>query len=123
MSETNSSTRLSPRDVAIIFAFWTAFAAVSAVNRLTDPREGIRLAVPLGSIAMPFVEAWIWAALTPVIFWLSRITVADPGNRIGKIVMLIAAGFIIAVAVDVALDLARAQFLPFTRRGGRGGGG
>jgi len=37
------------------------------------------------------------------------------------VVMLIAAGFIIAVAVDVALDLARAQLLPFNRRG-RGGG-
>ena len=123
MSETHPSTRLSPKELALIFAFWTAFAAVSAVNRLTDPREGIRFVIPPGAIAMPFVEAWIWAALTPAIFWLSRITVADSGNRAAKVVMLIAAGFVIAVAVDVALDLARAQLVPFNRRGRGGGGG
>ncbi|HVS31686.1 MAG TPA: histidine kinase [Thermoanaerobaculia bacterium] len=121
MSDTPASTRLSGRELAFIFLFWTALAAFSAVNRLTDPREGLRIIAPAGAIVMPFAEAWLWAALTPLIFWLSRITVADPGNRIAKVLMLAGAGIIIAIGVDMVLDLARAQLLPMPRRG-RGGG-
>ena len=62
-------TRLSGREIAIIFAFWTALATLSAVNTLLDPRGyGLRLTSPAGPIAMAYVESWLWAAFTPFIF-------------------------------------------------------
>ena len=118
----NDHLRLSAREVAIILAFWTSLAAISAVNRMMDPRgDGLRMVAPVGSIALPFVESWIWAALTPLIFWLSSRASSDASNRFSKIVVLVVAGFVVAVAVDVAMDIARSQLLPFNPRR-RGGG-
>jgi signal transduction histidine kinase len=118
----NGRVRLSARELAIILAFWTSLAALSAVNRMVDPRgEGLRLIAPVGSIALPFVEAWIWAALTPLIFWLSSKASNDVSNRFVKVAVLVVVGLVVAVAVDVAMELARSQLLPFNpRRGGRG---
>src|SRR5438105_2902760 len=66
------TSRLSGRELAIIFAFWTSLATLSAVNQLLDPRGyGLRLMSPAGPIAMAYIESWLWAAFTPVIFWLS----------------------------------------------------
>ena len=56
----------------LIFAFWTSLAALTVLNRLYDPRgEGLRVITRSGPIVLPFVEAWLWAALTPLIFWIS----------------------------------------------------
>jgi hypothetical protein len=49
--------RISGRELAIIFAFWTALATLSAVNTLLDPRGyGLRLISPAGPIAMAYAE-------------------------------------------------------------------
>src|SRR5947209_4568545 len=71
-SAMNSHTRLSARELGIIFAFWTSLATLSAVNQLLDPRGfGFRIVSPAGPIAMAYIESWLWAAFTPLIFWLS----------------------------------------------------
>ena len=70
--------RLSSRELLLIFLFWTSLATVSAVSRLLDPRGfGFRVMSPAGPIALAFIEAWIWALFTPLIFWLSsRVSLA-----------------------------------------------
>ena len=98
---------LGGRELAIILAFWTSLAALTVLNRLYDPRsEGLRVITRTGPLVLPFVEAWLWAALTPLIFWIStRSSTAMP--RAARIVLLVVAGLAIAVFVDVALDAAR----------------
>jgi two-component system LytT family sensor kinase len=98
---------LGGRELAIILAFWTSLAALTVLNRLYDPRsEGLRVITRTGPLVLPFVEAWLWAALTPLIFWIStRSSTAMP--RAARIVLLVLAGLAIAVFVDVALDAAR----------------
>jgi signal transduction histidine kinase len=112
---------LSAREVALIAAFWTSLAALTVLGRLYDPRgEGLRVITRSGPIVLPFVEAWLWAALTPLIFWISsRSSVVM--SRVARVVLLVLAGVAIAFFVDVALDVLRDVFFPMPRR--RGGGG
>lgn len=111
---------LSTRELALIFLFWTSLASVSTVNRLLDVRDfGIgRVMSPAGPITLAFIEAWTWAALTPVIFWLSSLELRKkPWLRVP---LLLLAGIAAAIFVYVLLDFARSQILVLPRR--RGGG-
>lgn len=110
---------LSAREIAIITAFWTSLAALTVLNRLYDPRsEGLRVIARTGPLVLPFIEAWLWAALTPLVFWISSRSSAAM-SRAARIALLVVAGLAIAVFVDVGLDLAR-DFVDAGRR--RGGG-
>lgn len=109
---------LSTREIAIITAFWTSLAALTVLNRLFDPRsEGLRVIARSGPVVLPFVEAWLWAALTPLVFWISSRSSAAM-SRAARIALLVAAGLAIAIFVDVALDLARDVVFAPRRRGG-----
>ena len=110
--------RLSGREIAIITAFWTSLAGLTVLNRLYDPRsEGLRMIAGTGPLVLPFVEAWLWAALTPLIFWISSRSSAAM-SRAARLALLVAAGVAIAIFADVALDAARDFVLPVRRRGG-----
>ena len=123
MSEEGNGSRdatwhLSAREIALIFAFWTSLAALSVLNRLYDPRgDGLRVITRAGPIVMPFLEAWLWAALTPLIFRISSRSTAAM-SRIARVALLVLAGVAIAFFVDAALDLARQILFPLRRRGG-----
>lgn len=103
--------RLSLREVLIIFAFWTSLAVLTVLNRMFDPRsEGLRVIARGTGLMLPFIEAWLWAALTPLIFWIS-----SRWSRATRIVLLVLAGILIAFFVDFALDFARDLILPHRR--------
>jgi signal transduction histidine kinase len=99
--------KLSSRELLLIFAFWTFLAVLSSVNRLLDPRGfGFRMMSPAGPIALEFIGAWIWAALTPAIFRLtSRV-------KLSRVALLIALGVVVSIAVYSAIDLIRPLLLP-----------
>ena len=103
------TSRLSGRELLLIFLFWTSLATLSAVNRLIDPRIGIRLMSPTGSILLTYIESWIWAAFTPLIFWLSS-RFSRQWQWIARIPLLLVIGVVIAVGVYLAVDLAREAF-------------
>ena len=116
----NTHWRMSAREIALIFAFWTSLAALSVLNRFYDPRgEGLRVITRTGPLVLPFLEAWVWAVLTPLIFGISSRSSAI-GSRVARIALLVLAGFAVAFFVDLALDLVREIFFPLPRR--RGGG-
>ena len=120
--QTESREKLSRREIALIFAFWTSLALLSVLNRLYDPRGdgGLRVITRTGPLVLPFLEAWLWAALTPLIFRISSRSSAMA--RASRIVLLVLAGVAVAVFVDIALDLVREMFFrPVRRRGGGGG--
>ena len=109
---------LGAREVALIFAFWTSLAALSVLNRFYDPRgDGLRVITRTGPLVLPFLEAWLWAALTPLIF---RISSRSSGamSRVARIALLAVAGLAVAFFVDISLDVVRDTFFPLRRRGG-----
>jgi signal transduction histidine kinase len=130
-SPPNEKFTLSTREIALIFAFWTFLATLSAVNRLLDPRGlGFRPMSPAGPITLAYVEAWIWAAVTPFILWLSSWSSAAKGegrwarSMWVRVPLLILIGIGIAILVYTLLDAARFVVFdpPVTGRRGRGGG-
>ena len=115
--------RLSSRELVLIFIFWTSLATVTAVNRVLDPRAfGFRLMSPAGPIALVYIEAWIWAAFTPLVFWLSSRFSLEHSRWYVHIPLLIVIGIAISVSIYFVLGLARAEiFENVPRRGGTSG--
>jgi two-component system, LytTR family, sensor kinase len=119
-----SSTRrgFSSRELALIFVFWTSLATLSTVNRLLDPRGpfGFHVVSPAGPIALAYIEAWIWAAVTPLVFSLTSRFSLERSRWLMRILLLIGAGIVISIAVFFLLDAARdLVFNEVPRRGPR----
>ncbi|MEA2488708.1 MAG: two-component system, LytTR family, sensor kinase [Acidobacteriota bacterium] len=101
---------LGTRGVLVVFAFWTFLALLSAASRLLDPRGfGFRGMSPAGPILLAFVESWLWAALTPAIFWLGGRVGLERRQLLRRILVLIGAGIAIAIVVYLLLAVARDQ--------------
>jgi two-component system, LytTR family, sensor kinase len=108
-------TRLSGRELAIIFAFWTSLATLSAVNALIDPRGyGFRLA---GPIAMGYVESWLWAGFTPFIFSLASRFSLDRSRLLARIPALTVIGLIVSLTIAFVLAFVRTEIFELPRRG------
>jgi signal transduction histidine kinase len=114
--------RLSNRELLLIFLFWTSLATISTVNRLLDPRAfGLRVMSPAGPIVLTYIESWIWAAVTPAIFWLSsRFSPSKSSQWFVRVLLLLAIGLIISVGVYALLEIARTAVFetPLPRRRG-----
>jgi len=102
--------RLSRRELLLIFVFWTSLASLSSVNRLLDPRGfGFRGISPVGPIVLAFLESWLWAAITPLVFWLSSRFSIERRRWLLRVAALLAIGVVISVAVYFVLAVARAE--------------
>jgi two-component system, LytTR family, sensor kinase len=111
---------LQPRELFLIVLFWTSLAGLSSVNRLLDrPESGFRVLSPAGPIAVSFIESWIWAAVTVLIFWLSSHFSVEQSRWLVRIPLLLLFGVVIAVGVYLAVDFARDLLvtIPRSRRG------
>jgi two-component sensor histidine kinase len=117
--------RLSRRELVLILAFWTFMAVLSFANRFLDPRQlGFQLTNPSAPIVLAFITSYLWALLTPLVFWLSARVLADHRHRRLGTIALVVVGFAIAIALGVIGESLRDVLLPFpVRRGPRGGGG
>jgi two-component system, LytTR family, sensor kinase len=104
-------------EALLIFAFWTFLALLTAANRLLDPR-GPALQPAFGSapVALAFIESYLWAALTPAIFWLSSRFTLERGSRVARALMFIAVGILVAVLVDASMGTLRAHAFNLPRR-------
>ena len=119
---------LKPRELFLIFLFWTSLAALSSVNRLLDrPDWQFPVVSQAGPVAVSFIESWVWAGMTVLIFWLShRFSTARFSRgrwRWLRIPLLLAIGIAIAVAVYLVVDFARGALITAPVRPRRGGGG
>jgi two-component sensor histidine kinase len=122
-TEPKHSFRLSRRELILIVAFWTFMAVLSVANRFLDPRQlGFQLTNPSAPIILALVSSYGWALLTPFIFWLSTRVLTEQRHRVVSVLVLLAVGFVIVVALGITGELIRNAFTPFpTRRGPRGG--
>jgi two-component system LytT family sensor kinase len=108
--------RLSGRELFLIFLFWTSLALLSSLNRILDPRGfGFRMS-PAAPIAFAFVEAWVWAAATPLIFWLSTGFTVGRSPWLVRVPLLLLAGVAIAIGVYFLLGIAREAIFPVPPR-------
>src|SRR3954454_4075310 len=115
--------RLSRRELALVVAFWTFMAALSVGNRFLDPRQlGFQFTNPSAPIVLALVSSYLWALLTPFVFWLSARALADQRHRVAGILALVVVGFAIAVALGMTGEAIRSALVPFPPRRGRGGG-
>ncbi len=101
------------RELLLILAFWTFIALLISANRLLDPRgQGLRSSASGALVGLAFLEAYLWALLTPLVFWLaSRFSVVRTA-RATRLVLLVAIGVLIAIFVDSIVGELRGVLLP-----------
>ncbi len=111
---------LRPVELLAIFAFWTFMAVLSAANQLLDPRLGmLRSALPAAPLAFALVQAYTWALLTPLIFWLSgRFTIVRE-QWVQRLLLSMLLAIILAAAVDTLLAVLRHEMFDLRPRGRR----
>lgn len=114
--EQRSHARIDARELVLIFFFWIFLALLSAASRLLDPRGfGFRGMSPTGPILMSFIESLVWAAFTPVIFWLSSRVSEARMSWVLRALVLLLAGLAIAIAVYLVLSVVRDDLIEFHR--------
>ena len=93
---------LGRAELLAIFAFWTFMALLSVANQLLDPRMGpLQPVLPAAGVALAFSQAYTWALLTPLIFWMSTRAVVAHTSVAAKVATLIVAGLVLAAASNV----------------------
>jgi two-component system LytT family sensor kinase len=109
--------RLSHRELFLILLFWTSLATLSAVNRLLDPRgSSYRGISPVGPIAMAYIESWIWAVMTPLVFWLCSRFPIERNRWVVHLPLLLVIGVAMAVGVYLVLAVAREELFDVVTR-------
>lgn len=111
--------RLRRTELLGIFAFWTFLAVLSAANNLLDPRgRGLQPIVSAAPVTLAFVESYLWAALTPVLFWLTSRYSLERANRVGRVLLFVGVGVVVAMLVEALLAYLRFELLviPMRRR-------
>src|SRR6185437_7457004 len=85
--------RLSRRELVFIVAFWTFMAALTFANRLLDPRQlGFQLTNQSVPLALAVLSYYLWALLTPLVFWLSARFLTHHRHRVAGTVVLVLVG-------------------------------
>jgi signal transduction histidine kinase len=144
MTETDSelaypspeAIRLSRRELALIVAFWSVYALLSAASRVFD-RGGSGSLQWSGILGVPFIEAFCWMLLTPPIFLLAG-RLEGGHRRSTQILVFSLLGVAVAVLLGMFGTDLRHALTPFrgggpppvadslggaVRRSSRGGGG
>jgi len=105
-------------ELRLIVAFWSFMAVLMAANRLLGPRPpGVQPPHPSAAIALAFVESFVWAALTPLIFWISRRFSLERSRRPLRVLLLLGVGLLMAVGVDILDDFLRIEVFHVPRAG------
>jgi hypothetical protein len=93
---------LSRAELLGVFAFWTVLAVLTAANRLADQGDFTLSAVPHAvPIGLAFQQMYLWALLTPLLFWLAgRFSIEQTSTWV-KILILIVIGIVVAFSVDL----------------------
>jgi two-component sensor histidine kinase len=94
-------TAMSRAELLGVFAFWTMLAVLTAANRLADQRElGVSIVSRSIPIALAFQQMYLWALLTPLVFWLAGRFSIDRSNAVQRIALLLGIGVLVAFSVD-----------------------
>ena len=101
-------------DLLLIFGFWTLIALLTAANALMDPR-GPGSEVDGARLALAFTSSYLWALLTPLIFWMASRYSFERGSRVSRLLLYFVVGIVVAIFVDISVRWLRLnvfQILP-----------
>jgi two-component sensor histidine kinase len=94
-----------------VFAFWTVLALLTAANRMADQGDFTLSAVPHAiPIGLAFQQMFVWALLTPLMFWIAGRFNLEQSNTGVKILILVIIGIVIAFSVDLLNSTIVRQF-------------
>ena len=114
---------LRRRDLALIVGFWTLMAVLTAANGLLDPRgRGLTPLIPSAPVAMAFLESYLWALLTPFIFWLASRASVERSNWVPRALLLLGVGIVVAMGVEAVVGYLRFEVFYAPRRPPPGAG-
>jgi len=92
-------------EVLVIWLFWTFLAVLVATGKLLDPRwAGQEASLVRRQVLHIFSEFYTWALLTPGIFWLSRRLAFDRPQWVGRLLLLLGIGLVVALLMEVWVD-------------------
>lgn len=118
MSNSTESVWPSRRELLLIVGFWTLLAALVAGTRSIDPRaeEGLFSNPFLWSdVGRVFTRHYMWAALTPPIFWLAARFLPARERIVRAVLFYLVLGIGVAIAVDLSNAYLRAEVFPTER--------
>ncbi len=93
--------RMTRAEMLGVFAFWTMLAVLTAANRLADQRElGLNVVSRTVPVALAFQQMYLWALLTPLVFWLAGRFSIERSNAAPRIALLLGIGVVLAFSVD-----------------------
>jgi two-component system LytT family sensor kinase len=117
-AERSDYVPLRRSELLVVFAFWTFLALLSAANAVLDPRaRGLDSVLSSGPVALAFAESYLWAALTPVIFWVGGRFSVERSNWRSRLALFLGVGIIAAMSVEMLLAYLRSEFVfPLRRR-------
>jgi two-component system LytT family sensor kinase len=72
---------------------------------------------PVAAVTLAFVQSYLWAALTPPIFWLSRRFSIERLHRLRRVLLFLAVGLLVAISVDILDDFLRIEVFHVPRPG------
>jgi len=110
-------------DLIFILAFWTFIGLLEWANSLTSaPIRGVSELQPIPQLAMSFIDAYVWAGLTPLVFLLADHYPLERGHMLPRICLFFCVGMIVAVGVDLLLNFMRFDVFHLGRRFAGGAG-
>ena len=89
-------------EAGLIFAFWTVLAVLLTSSRVLDARRG---APDIEVVLYQFLEMYLWALLTPGIFWLCRRFSIEQASWRTRVPLHLALAVPVSLAVDLMDDL------------------
>jgi two-component system LytT family sensor kinase len=98
---------LRPVDLLFILGFWTFIALLTSANTLVDPGGRNFPVMPTAPVAVAFIESYIWAVLTPLVFALTSHYPLERGHLLPRVALFFVVGMLIAVGVDVVTGFMR----------------
>ena len=104
--------QLKAVEYLLIFGFWTLIALLSTANALFDPLVRGPSPIPRSvPVSMAFIDSFLWAVLTPFIFWLAGRFNVEPSNWLRRLLFFIGVGLAIAIPFDMLTDFLRSEQL------------
>jgi len=105
---TTDRVPLRRADLLFILGFWTFIALLTSANTLLDPNgRGFQAILPSAPVALAFIESYLWAMITPLVFSLASHYQLERGHQLPRICLFFCVGMLIAVGVDVVTGFLR----------------
>jgi two-component system, LytTR family, sensor kinase len=107
------------RELLLVFGFWTFLGLFTVANRLTDGLHPAGTPRLFAEAAFSLIGTYLWAAATPLVFWLVWRLNTDRHHRLARALVFFGSGVAVALAVTVVNDVLWGEVFGFPRfRGG-----